>query len=440
MRGKVKGFICGVIIFLSGLLTYQVQGVMLLPERHSVAVGEPLKLNFPAPIEKGLRLQVFGNEHMIKEGCGAKDFDPGSGPVASEPGELKVRLSLFGLIPVRDMQVSVVPEIKVVPGGQSIGVLLHSQGVIVVGRSTVMDESGNRVSPAYDAGIKDGDVIMKIDGETVRSDSQVSEMVARNGAAGQVLTMEVKRNEEVFTVKVNPVFCKETLRHRVGLMIRDTAAGVGTLTFYEPKSMIYGALGHVITDIGTTRPVELSDGKIVGASVQGIHRGKRGQPGEKIGMFQGDRQVSGTITRNTKLGIYGGLQKALENQAINEPIPVATLGQIHEGEAEILTVLQGEKVEKFSVEIIKVNPTARQDGKGLVIKITDQRLLEQTGGIIQGMSGSPIVQDNRLAGAVTHVFVNDPTKGYGVPAEWMLWEAGILPREVSSIVQQRMAG
>lgn len=430
------------LIFLSGLLTYQVQGILLLPERHSVAVGEPLKLNFPAPFEKTLKAKIFGNEDLLQfnESCGAKDFALGSGPVASGPGQLQVRLSLFGVIPVRDMLVNVVPQVKVIPGGQSIGVLLHSQGVIVVGLSALLDEAGNKVNPAADAGIKEGDVILKIDGEAVRSDGQVRDMVARAGTAGQPLTMEVKHKEDVFTAKLKPVFCKETLRYRVGLMIRDSAAGVGTLTFYEPDSMIYGALGHVITDIGTSRPVELSDGKIVGASVQGIHRGKRGQPGEKIGMFQGDKRVNGTITRNTKLGIFGSLQKPLENPAFGEPITVAMADQIHEGQAEILTVLNGEKVEKFSIEIIKVNPRARQDGKGLVLKITDQRLLEQTGGIIQGMSGSPIIQDDRLVGAVTHVFVNDPTKGFGVPAEWMLWEAEILPKEGNVIKDQKMTG
>lgn len=440
MRGKTRGFLCGMLIFLSGLFTYQVQGIMLLPERQSVAVGEPLKINFPATLEKTLKAKIFENENLLisREGCGSKDI--GYGMVASRPGQLQVKLSLFGIIPVRDMLVSVVPQVKVIPGGQSIGVLLHSQGVIVAGYSTVLDEAGNKVNPAAEAGIKEGDIILKIDGEAVRSDTQVRDLVARAGTAGEPVTMEVKRKEEVFNVKVNPLFCKETLRYRVGLMIRDSAAGVGTLTFYEPESMTYGALGHVITDIGTTRPIELADGKIVGASVQGIHRGKRGQPGEKIGMFLGDRQVNGTISRNTKLGIFGALQKPLENPAIKEPIPVAMVDQIHEGQAEILTVLKGDKVERFSIEIIKINPQARQDGKGLVIRITDPRLLEETGGIIQGMSGSPIIQDDRLAGAVTHVFVNDPAKGYGVPAEWMLWEAEILPKAENNEKDQKMAG
>jgi len=234
LRGKTRGFLCGMLIFLSSLLTYQVQGILLLPERHSIAVGEPLKLNFPAPFEKTLKAKILGNEDLLqfKESDSTRDFTPGSGPVASEPGQIQVRLSLFGVIPVRDMLVSVVPQVKVIPGGQSIGVMLHAQGVIVVGLSALLDEAGNKVNPAADAGIKEGDVILKIDGEAVRSDGQVRDMVARAGTAGQPLAMEVKREENTFTAKVSPVFCKETLRYRVGLMIRDSAAGVGTLTFY----------------------------------------------------------------------------------------------------------------------------------------------------------------------------------------------------------------
>ena len=427
MRGKARGFLCGILILLSGLMTCQFQEIMLSPEKHSIIVGEPLKINFPAPFGKNIKAQIYSNEagHLKLKEKFALDKNYQC-PVVHEPGQVMVRFSLFGVIPVRNMLVNVVPEMKVIPGGQSIGVLLHSQGVIVAGMADLTDRSGHKVNPAIDAGLTCGDIILKIDGEDVKSDEQVREMVNRAGDAGKTLTLEVKRGEEIFVTRVNPVFCKDTSRYRVGLMIRDSAAGIGTLTFYEPKSMIYGALGHVITDIGTSYPVNFLDGRIVGARVQDIRKGKRGQPGEKIGIFKIDKDISGSITKNTKMGIFGSLNKPLENQIIREPIPVAMADQIREGTAEILTVLQEEKVERFSIEIIKVNLRARQDGKGLVLKITDQRLLEHTGGIVQGMSGSPIIQNDKLIGAVTHVFVNDPTKGFGVPAEWMLRESEIL--------------
>ncbi|MCL6634510.1 MAG: SpoIVB peptidase [Peptococcaceae bacterium] len=377
MRRKRCGILSACLIFLCSVLVCQVRGSLPVQGRLLAAAGEPLQQNLP---------------------------------------------------------------VQVVPGGQSIGVLIHSRGVVVAGYAAVLDDSGKRVNPAADAGLRDGDIILKVDGEEVRSESRVRELVARAGAAGQPVTLEVKRGEEIFFSRLNPVFCKETLRYRLGLIVRDSAAGVGTLTFYEPKTMLYGALGHIITDIGSTQPVELSDGRIVGASVQGILRGRRGQPGEKIGMFQGDKAISGTVIKNTKMGIFGHLERPPENSGFSAPLPVAAVHQIHEGPAEVLTVLQGDKVEKFSIEIIRVNPQARRDGRGLVIKITDPRLLDQAGGIIQGMSGSPIIQDNRLAGAVTHVFVNDPAKGYGVPAEWMLREAEIIPEAGTAGKEQKMAG
>jgi len=330
--------------------------------------------------------------------------------------------------------------IKVIPGGQSIGVLIHSQGVIVAGYAAVLDEAGNKVNPAVDAGLKEGDIILKVNGGAVKSDGQVREFVARAGAAGQSVTLEVKRGDEIFQTRVNPVFCKETLRYRLGLVIRDSAVGVGTLTFYEPGSLVYGALGHIIVDPGTSRPVELQDGKIIGASIQSIHRGKRGQPGEKLGVLRSDKFICGDISKNTKVGIFGYLQKTPESPAFSESIPVAAVNQIHEGQAEILTVLNGDMVEKFNIEIVKINPLATHDGKGLVIKITDHRLLDQAGGIIQGMSGSPIIQDNRLVGAVTHVLVNDPARGYGVPAEWMLQEGEILPGAQYGEKTRKIAG
>jgi len=398
LRGKKRGLLSTIFLVLSGMLIFY---GFLSTSGWYIAAVEPLKLNFPVPIH------WINVKFQLHQG-----YD-----------------NLSRHMPVQDAVVSIVPQVKVVPGGQSIGVLLHSQGVIVVGYSIIKDQSGNKVNPAVDAGISVGDIILKINSEDVKSEGQVRDTVTRAGASGQSLNLEVKHGTDIFYTKINPVYCTETSRYRIGLLIKDSAAGLGTLTFYEPESMTYGALGHVITDIGSTQPFNLSEGRIVGASVQAIQRGKRGQPGEKIGIFQDNKQINGTISRNTKLGIFGILQKPLENTIYNKLMTVASVNQIHEGKAEILTVLKDEQVEKFSAEILKLNLKAVQDGKGIIIKITDPRLLEQTGGIIQGMSGSPIIQDDKLVGAITHVFVNDPTRGYGVPVEWMLREAEIFPIE-----------
>ncbi len=428
MKGKTCGLFLGILIFLTGILTCQLKVTILPPERHTVTAGEPLRLKFPAFVENNLEARIIGNEYTpLSKSINPEELKSGTIPLSSLSRQQIVRLTLFGVLPVRDMIISIVPEVRVIPGGQSIGVLLHSQGIVVVDSYEIQDETGRKINPAAEAGIMKDDHILKISGETVISDSQVRELAAKAGAAGQPLIMEVKRGDKVFLTRLKPVFCKETGCYKIGLVIRDSAAGVGTLTFYEPQSMSYGALGHIVNDIGTNRPLDLGDGKIVGATVQGIFKGKRGQPGEKIGTFQKDEILCGTVTRNTKLGIFGRLQKPLVNISFQEPIPVATIDQIHEGPAEMLTVLKGDKVEKFNLEIVRINPKAKEDGKGLVIQVSDPGLLQETGGIIQGMSGSPIIQDGRLVGAVTHVFINDPTKGYGVPAEWMLREGDLFP-------------
>lgn len=349
-------------------------------------------------------------------------------PVASSPGRLHMQVKLFGFIPVRDMVVNVLPRVKVVPGGQSIGVLLHSHGVMVVGLADVNTPSRGKVNPAAEAGIKVGDIILKINGISVSSDTQVRDIINQAGCNAKAITVKIKRGKKIFNTDIKPAYCRETRRYRVGLFIRDSAAGVGTLTFYHPPSKCYGALGHIITDIDTSKQIDLADGCIVGAKIHGVYPGRKGRPGEKIGYFENDSFLTGSINRNTKYGIFGKLERPVSNPFYPQAVPVALSGEIHKGPASILTVVSGSKIEKYNVEILKVLPNSQSDGKGLVIKITDKKLLQRTGGIVQGMSGSPIIQDGRLVGAVTHVFVNDPTRGYGVLAQWMLQEAEILPR------------
>jgi stage IV sporulation protein B len=387
----------------------------------NVAIGDPL-------LPRGLPVKFF--KVKILSGQPRITWNPGQGivPVATVPGRVDMQIKLLGLIPLNHMVVNVVPAVRVVPGGHSIGVLLHSRGVMVVGHAVITDPQGNKHNPALEAGILNGDIILKINGRRVQSEQQVRSEISRCGQTGSPVTLEIKRGQRVFTTRLNPVFCAETKRYRIGLYVRDSAAGIGTLTFYEPKSKKYGALGHVITDFETNRRIDLEDGQIVEAVVQGIRPGRRGQPGEKIGLFTGDG-LTGNIEKNTSYGIFGSLRQPLANPLYPQPIPVALVYQVKRGPAEILTVLRGNRIGRYSVEILQVMPQNRWEGKGLVIKVIDPELLRQTGGIIQGMSGSPIIQNGRIVGAVTHVFVNDPTRGYGVLAEWMIYEANLLPKD-----------
>jgi stage IV sporulation protein B len=341
-------------------------------------------------------------------------------------GSVNLEFRLFGVIPLRQLTVNVLPETQLIPGGHSIGIKLHSDGVLVVGHHLVQGRERS-ASPAKEAAIEVGDLILSIDGTTLEDANQVAEVIDKRGKGGKTLQFVIKRNGRKREISVTPIMCQQTGRARVGLYVRDSAAGVGTLTFYDPDSQLYGALGHVITDVDTNQPIELRDGSIVKANIVDIKAARRGYPGEKTGIFQESKDIAGSIKINSTFGIFGRLSNISSVPGDEKkPIPMALMSQVETGPAEILTVLEGEQIERFAIEIQRVYSQSRPSDKGMIIKITDERLLEATGGIVQGMSGSPIIQNGRLAGAVTHVFVNDPTRGYGIFIEWMVMESGIL--------------
>ncbi len=353
-------------------------------------------------------------------------------PVSLEPlrlGRAVMEFRLLGILPLKTVEVDVLPPLQLVPGGHSIGVVLHSQGVIVVGHSPVAVPGGQSVSPAKEAGITLGDVLLSINGIPAQSDAQVAEIIDSSGRENRRLDILIKRGESRLNISLTPLYCQDTKRYRIGLFIRDSAAGVGTLTFLEPHSSTYGALGHIITDSDTNQPIDCDQGRIVLATVSGIQHGRRGHPGEKIGVFIEEDQVLGNIAKNSQFGIYGQLLTPLPLTLYNEAIPVASMSQVQLGPAEMLTVVDGQQIERFAIEIQKINLQETPEGKGLVVRVTDPRLLEKTGGIVQGMSGSPILQNGKLVGAITHVFVHDPTRGYGCFLDWMLMESGLVPKK-----------
>ncbi|MCL1632579.1 SpoIVB peptidase [Sporolactobacillus sp. CPB3-1] len=328
--------------------------------------------------------------------------------------------------------------IYLIPGGQSIGVQLNTKGVLVVGYHLILTEKGD-ASPGESAGIRIGDVITKINGQNMGSITDVRQIM-RRAEAGRPLQVTVLRQREIVVKQLKPILNKRNGHYQLGLFIRDSASGIGTMTFYDPNTGIYGALGHVISDRDTGQPLMVKDGHIVRSIVQAIDRGQEGKPGEKIAFFPEHAVGIGSVIKNTPFGIYGKMGKSYMTRSdiFKKPLPIATASQVKEGPAKILTVLNGNKVEAFNIRILNSIPQKHPETKGLVIKITDSRLLKTTGGIIQGMSGSPIIQDGRLVGAVTHVFVNDPTSGYGVHIEWMIDEAGlqrnqqVLNKEIAS--------
>ncbi|MFC5701040.1 SpoIVB peptidase [Cohnella faecalis] len=350
-------------------------------------------------------------------------------PLSIQPkrsGVSELKLKLFGKIPFKTVKLQVVPDLRVIPGGQTIGVKVKSAGIMVVGHHLVETAPNTKISPGEEARLKLGDLIVEINGKPLNDVSKVAGIASEAGQSGKSLALLVQRGKEKFHTTLKPAYDQEDKAWRLGLYIRDSAAGVGTLTFYAPDQGVYGALGHVITDMDTQTPIVVGSGEILQSKVTSISKSQNGEPGEKRAIFVKEGRTLGNVERNTPFGIFGKMSEMPGHAYHAEPMPVAFAEEVKEGPAEILTVVGGQTVERFAIEIVHVSKQAKPATKGMVIRVTDPKLLEQTGGIVQGMSGSPILQNGKLVGAVTHVFVNDPTSGYGCYIEWMLQDADIM--------------
>lgn len=304
-------------------------------------------------------------------------------------------------------------------GGQSVGIRLRSSGIMVVGFQRV----GTQESPGLTAGLKTGDMIERVNGTTIQSIDGLKQWLETHPSATDI-DLSVRRSDTKLTLPLKLVRTKAG-DARLGLYVRDKTSGVGTLTFYDPQVHRYGALGHVITDADTGRPIP-GRGDLYSSEVFGIVKGTVGHPGEKRGRFVQTAHTIGSIDENTPYGVFGQMNSAPSRGQL---LHVARPNQIHTGPAQILTVIKGQQVQAFDVNIETTTSQSHPATKSMVIHVVDDTLLSETGGIVQGMSGSPILQDGKLIGAVTHVFVSDPTRGYGVYAAWMLEEADDGPDE-----------
>ncbi len=374
---------------------------------------------------KGDFAKTFGNWLQYEIDNDEVDAKTGSLSDLSmeEPGRYDLGLKLFGIVPVKSVSVSVAPALELVPGGQSVGIILKTEGVIIVGFSSIPGADGKMLYPSKDADLQLGDSILKINGIKVTSDDQAAELIDRFGPEGS-LEVEIRQGDEIKTKNVETIKCPETGTYRIGLYIRDDTGGVGTLTFYDKASGRFGALGHKISDadLGDNDAKTLL-GRMMPASITGIIPGEKGRTGEKIGYFN-PGAFDGEIDTVGEFGIFGTMAEDLENPLIPTILP-ARPDQVKEGPAEIITVIEGDKMERFAINIISIDRNADKKSKGILIEVTDEKLLAKTGGIIQGMSGSPIIQDGLLVGAITHVLVNHPNKGYGCLIDCMLSEAGL---------------
>lgn len=299
---------------------------------------------------------------------------------------------------------------KVFVGGYPVGLKLYADGVVVVGTEAV-DTKNGLVNTADKAGLKLGDIIKKVNGETINSNLRVSEIIEKS--AGQELIFQVTRNEKSFDVTFKAEFSESEQKYKAGIWIRDSSAGIGTVTFCMQDGA-FASLGHAVCDIDTKSTIPISQGECTDAKITGFIKGQNGTAGELCGYLDNER--SGVVFSNDNLGVYGCFDSLPENQTLYEISPRES---VETGEAEIITTVENGTTEAFSVIIEKIDSKST-DNKNLVIRVTDRDLIEKTGGIIQGMSGSPIIQNGKIIGAVTHVYLNDPTGGYGIFAETML--------------------
>ena len=322
--------------------------------------------------------------------------------------EYRVNAKFFNLIPIKSVDVSVVPKKYLIPSGEAIGVKLYTDGVLVVGISDVTDSFGNVTHPAKDAGITVGDRILAVNGKEVEN---INDFTDKINEAGERATLLIVREDKKLSVEIKPCLSKDG-GYKIGLWVRDSTAGIGTLTFYDPENNTFGALGHGICDSDTKDLMAVRKGSINVCRIRTVIKGERGVAGELTGDFSGIE--IGEITKNTDAGIGGKTKTSYRG----EPVMIGSRFEVEKGEAEILCDVDGAGPKYYKIEITRVQKNG--DGKNLVLEVTDERLISKTGGIVQGMSGSPIIQNGKLIGAVTHVFVNDPTRGYGIFIEKML--------------------
>lgn len=300
----------------------------------------------------------------------------------------------------------------IIAGGENIGIELNSKGIMVVGMYKV-----NNTYPAKDAGLKVGDVILSINNQRVSSINELIESIDKNASSGTVRVGYSRNNQQLYT---NLSLLKDSNNiYKTGLYVKDSITGIGTLSYIDPKTKIFGALGHEIIEKSTGKILEIKDGKIYESTVTGIERSENGSPGEKNARFYSDN-VKGNVSKNTPQGIFGNYLETIPNKKLYK---VAQPSDVKLGEAKLLTVLKENEVKEYSIEIIKINNDFNQKTKNFLFQIIDKELIEITGGVVQGMSGSPIIQDEYIIGAITHVVVDDPTKGYGIFITNMLEEA-----------------
>lgn len=328
-------------------------------------------------------------------------------------------MKLFGLVNVKHIDVTSIESYDVVPVGKVIGLKLYTNGVLIVGMTEIEDINNLKLKPYNEKDIKEGDTIIKVNNSEVSSIENLQEAV--NSSSGKEIELTLVRDGEVITCNVTPAEVEKN-KYKLGLWVKDAATGVGTMSFYEPKSQSFAALGHGITDSDTDKLIDIESGEIVTSKIISIQKSESGEAGEIRGSIAGQGTI-GEVFKNTEFGIFGRLNNlARLNIDTSKTLKVALRNEIELGKAQIRCTLADGATKDYDIEIEKIFLNNNQNNKSMQIKITDQELIEKTGGIIRGLSGAPVIQNDKFVGAVTNVLVNDPQRGYAIFGDMMVKE------------------
>lgn len=409
-----------ILLLLGLLLLTMTPGAIAhyaLPEKIHLIKDQAQVFSFSIPVQA-----VFNSENTAA--FKINDSDEASNVnlsneftlLSTETGETEVTVSVFGVLPVKTITVSTLPDMDVVPSGAAVGVRINTDGVMVLGTGIVKASTGEELEPAKNV-LKAGDLILALNGTPIVDKKELTQAI--EGSGGEDILFRIRRGAETLEATLTPVLSEDNDSYKLGIWVRDSTQGIGTVTYYDPQSKRFAALGHGILDVDTKKLMTIKDGQIMHSSITSAREGKKGVPGELLGDIDKNQNL-GEIRSNTTFGVYGYLNDEGLTALENTPMKIALQTEVVEGEAYILTTVNGDTPKKYKVQIESINKYSNDDSKGMIVRITDPLLLAKTNGIVQGMSGSPIIQNDKLVGAVTHVFVQEPTKGYGIFIENML--------------------
>lgn len=405
------------LLFTLGFTWYYVE--RKVPDHLSVVVDEKEEFDFALPFQVTLLSDseevVLGNQSDIPSDEIRLKVDEPFSLYAKNLGSYHLGLKLFGKFQFKEIQLDVVDTHYAVPCGVPVGIYLRSNGVLVIGTGRIRCQDGEETEPAYGI-LQSGDYIEAINGEPLRDKEALITSLNDNG--GREVLLRVRRDGEELEIRMNPVQAADG-NYKLGAWVRDDTQGIGTMTYVDTNGN-FGALGHGISDSDTGDVVEIDEGALYETEIMGIEKGSAGNPGVMAGViYYGPGSRLGSIEANTRVGIFGKVNEKLQKSISGEALEIGYRQDVKKGRAWIRSSVSGEPRD-YEIEIQRIDYNPIQENKSLVIRIVDEELLKLTGGIVQGMSGSPILQDGKLVGAVTHVFVQDSTRGYGIFVEDML--------------------